>query len=305
MRSFKLLALLILVSSVSSNEVDAQYSCDECAGASRSSGPFLRFLDDFHSFPHGMGSRNPYEERIETERHDFTQSTKTVGRGVVQIESGYSLFYKDKNEEIEQTHTLPETLLRWGISDDIEFRLRWTYLWRFFDSEENVNGAQDLIWSIKLGMTEECGWIPESALEIRSAVPTGGDDFTLGRVEVGFDLIYAWELAPGWEFYGSTGYIPGGLGDIGLIPDEPQVDDFEAWSQSFALGIELSEKVTMYNEWYGIYSYALEDNFSVNVYNIGVDYYISDDFVLDFRAGVGLTSDADDFFTGIGGGYRF
>ena len=38
---------------------------------------------------------------------------------------------------------------------------------------------------------------------------------------------------------------------------------------------------------------------------MGVDYYVTDDFVLDVRVGKGLTNDSDDFFTGIGGGYRF
>ena len=97
-----------------------------------------------------------------------------MGRGVVQIEGGYSYFYKDENEEIEHSHTLPEGLLRVGLSDDIEFRVRWTYAWRFIDEVDNLDAAQDLIWSFKLGMTEECDLIPESALEIRCSVPTGG-----------------------------------------------------------------------------------------------------------------------------------
>ena len=54
--------------------------------------PWLEFCDDF-SKP-ARCQRNPYEERIETERHDFTQSAITVGRKVAQIESGYSYFYK-------------------------------------------------------------------------------------------------------------------------------------------------------------------------------------------------------------------
>ncbi|MCA9067593.1 MAG: hypothetical protein KDA84_01635, partial [Planctomycetaceae bacterium] len=39
-------------------------------------------------------------EPIETDRHDFTQSPRTVGAGVVQFEGGYSYFYKDQKEEI-------------------------------------------------------------------------------------------------------------------------------------------------------------------------------------------------------------
>ena len=66
-------------------------------------------------------------------------------------------------------------------------------------------------------MADECGWIPESALELRFTAPTGGSTFS----------------------------------------------------------------------------------------NIGIDYYLSNDIVLDIRAGIGLTTDSDDFFAGVGGGLRF
>lgn len=267
--------------------------------------PLFKFLDDLGRIGRPCPQRDPYEERIETERHDFTQSTKTVGRGVVQIESGYSYFYKDTGEEIEQLHAAPETLLRWGLSDDIEFRLRFNYGWVTIDEAEDSNGSQDLIWSFKLGMTDQCGLVPESALELRFTAPTGGSAFSTRRVDYGLDYIYGWKVAEGWELYGSSGWATGGLGDFGLIPEEPSEDWFVVWSQSVALGVELTENVTMYNEFYGLFSSELEDDFSVVVYNIGFDYYLSDDFVLDIRFGKGLTPAADDFFTGIGGGYRF
>ena len=138
--------------------------CHSCCGEE----PFLPFLDDLRCFPHGMCKRNPYEERMETERHDYTQSTTTVGRGVLQIESGYLYLYKDQRGEIEQSHATPETLLRLGLSDDIEFRVRWNYLWKFAEDEPSEDSALDMIWSFKLQMTEQRGWLPQSALEIRS-----------------------------------------------------------------------------------------------------------------------------------------
>jgi hypothetical protein len=140
---------------------------------------------------------------------------------------------------------------------------------------------------------------------LRFGAPTGGGAFSTRRVDHGLDYIYGWEVAEGWELYGSTGYGTGGLGDFGLVPEEPANDWFVVWSQSAALSTELTEKVTVYNEFYGLFSHALEDEFSIAVYNIGIDYYISNDFVLDFRVGKGLTPDSDDFFTGVGGGYRF
>ena len=61
----------------------------------------------------------------------------------------------------------------------------------------------------------------------------------------------------------------------------------------------------MYVEWYGLFSHALEDEFSMSIFNIGIDHYFTDDLVVDFRVGKGLTEDSDDFFAGVGGGFRF
>ena len=52
---------------------------------------FIRFLDDLLLMD--TPDRDPWEERIETDRHDFTQSPRTIGRLVAQIESGYTYFY--------------------------------------------------------------------------------------------------------------------------------------------------------------------------------------------------------------------
>lgn len=272
---------------------------------SASHGQLFEFCDDLSKC--GGCQRDPFEERIETERHDFTQSAVTVGSGVFQIESGYSYFYKDNKEEIENSHTGPEMLLRYGVSEDVEVRLRWNYVWQEIDVEPNESGAEDLRFAIKLQMTrqDEEGFLPTSALEVRGTAPTGGDPYSSGRVGFGLDYIYQWELAEGVTFAGSTGFSTDGLGDFGLLPDEPAEDAFTAITQSAVLGFELSESNTMYAEWYGIFSDGIEDEFVVSVFNVGIDHYMSDDFVLDVRAGVGLTDDSDDFFFGVGGGYRF
>ncbi len=279
----------------------AQENCDETCCYE----PRIKFLRDlFHEDCH-TSEIDPYEERIETERHDFTQSAKTVGRGVTQVEAGYSYYYKDEKSEIENSHATPEMLLRIGLSENIEFRLRWNYAWRFIEEGHNEEGAQDLIWSIKLGITDQECWIPESALEIRNSAPTGGSDWSTERVEFGLDYIYRWELTEGLSLYGSTGFGTDGLGEFSLIPEEQTKDRFIAWTQSVALGIDLTEKNTMYAEYFGLFSHALADDFAQNYFNIGIDHYINDNFVVDIRVGKGLSPDSDDFFSGIGGGYRF
>jgi len=154
-------------------------------------------------------------------------------------------------------------------------------------------------------MTDQDRWIPESALEIRFTAPTGSDAWTTEHVEFGLDYIYGWEIAEGWQLSGSTGFGTNALADFGFLPEEPASDRFIVWSQSVAMGMELTERTTLYAEWYGLFSNALADDFVISVANMGVDFYVTDNLVLDLRAGVGLKDDTDDFFTGIGGGVRF
>jgi Putative MetA-pathway of phenol degradation len=270
-----------------------------------SHGQWFEFCDDFTK--PWCQQRDPWEERIETERHDFTQSAVTVGRGVVQLEGGYSYFYKDTGDEVESSHTFPEMLLRVGLSEDIEFRLRWNYAWQFIEDEPDRIGAEDLTFSLKFQMTRQscCGCLPTSALEVRGTAPTGGDAFSADQVGYSFDYIYQWDLCEGVTLAGSTGFGTNGFADFGLAAEEPAEDHFNTWSQSAVVGFELTESNTMYAEWYGLFSDGREDEFVVSVFNVGIDHYLSQNLVVDVRAGVGLSDDADDFFTGVGGGYRF
>jgi hypothetical protein len=228
-----------------------------------------------------------------------------VGCGVSQIEMGYSYFYHDQDEEIEQAHTTPELMLRLGLTDDIEFRVRWNYVWLSVEEQEQDDGAEDLRWAFKLNVTEQDAWIPESALELRFTAPTGGQAFSTTRMEWGVDYIYDWALADACRFYGSTGVMANGLDDVGLLPEEHAEERFLVWSQSFALGLEVTDRVTVYHEVFGLFSYGLSEELTIVFYNVGVDFYVTDNVVLDYRIGVGLTDDADDVFSGVGGGFRF
>jgi hypothetical protein len=182
--------------------------------------PFFAFWDDLSGGDYD--GENPFAERIETERHDFTQSAITVGRGVAQIEGGYTFFYNDDDGERETAHTTPEMLLRLGLTEDIEFRLRWNYVWVSIDDEPEESGAEDVQWSFKLQITEaECrSLLPTSALELRSTVPTGGEAWTTERVGFSLDYIYEWKLTERMNVAGSTGFGNDGFGDFGFLPED-------------------------------------------------------------------------------------
>ena len=244
------------------------------------------------------------EERIETDRHDFTQAPTVVSRGRAQLEFGYSYFEKSSVGESETSHTTPETLLRIGVMDNLEFRIRYNEAWRFGEAE-HLSGSEDLRVALKTRLSDQFGIVPESALEIRSSVPTGDNDWSTGEVEFGLDYIYGWRINESLEFYGSTGFATNALGDFAVTRDDTD-DNFLLYTQSVALGWELTETSTLYFEFFGLFTDGFEDNdVSPVFFNVGQDFFFGNSFVLDIRVGYGLNDDADDFFCGIGGGVRF
>ena len=243
-------------------------------------------------------------ERIETERHDFTQSTTVVGRGVTQVEFGYTFFQSSGETEVEDSHATPELLIRYGLTKKVEFRLRYNEVWQF--GEEDRSGSEDLHWAFKVRTTDQAGWRPESALEIRFTAPTGGVDWSTDEVEFGLDYIYGWRLNPRVEIYGSSGFSTNALGEFAFRPSAPADEEFMLYTQSVAIGAELSERVTSYTEFFGLFTDGFEDDEERPAFfNVGLDYYLSDNVVLDVRAGTGLNADAEDFFFGMGGAFRF
>ena len=66
------------------------------------------------------------EERdeIETDRDSFTPATTTAGRGRLISEFAYSFI---DNRRVKDTHSLPELILRYGLTEWVELRLGWNY----------------------------------------------------------------------------------------------------------------------------------------------------------------------------------
>lgn len=200
---------------------------------------------------------NPYDEPLVTDRPDFTEASSTVGRGVVQLETGYTYSYHDDEStgDISHSHSGPEMLYRIGIADPIELRIAWNHQWDRVDSGPfalNSDGAQDLYFGAKLALRDEEGLRPEQAVILQGTAPTGDDDYTTGSTEFGINYLYSWSLPNDWGLSASTGFDTNTAGS----------DEFLEWHQSVAVGIPLSDSVSVYVEYFGIYTHgqAVETN---------------------------------------------
>src|SRR5438128_184612 len=75
-----------------------------------------------------QGGPAPWDEPLSSDRPDFTEASNTVGRGVSQVEMGYTFAYDDGSGSRLYAHSYPELLFRQGLLFDwLEMRVAWNY----------------------------------------------------------------------------------------------------------------------------------------------------------------------------------
>jgi hypothetical protein len=239
-------------------------------------------------------------EPLESDRPDFTQSSRTVGLRRAQVELGYT-YIRDDAQFLDRTsHSFPETLLRVGmLAEWFELRVGWNYGVNL--NQGNVvstvfTGGQDMYAGIKLALTEQDGWLPEMALLPQMTLPTGDRDFSGAKVEPGINWLYRWDISEVVALCGST--------QVNESRDLPN-NYYAQFAQSFVFDYQLTEKLEGYTEWFAYMPAGAEVALPQQYFDGGGTYHVHDNFQLDVRIGWGLNDNADDYFAGAGAVLRF
>lgn len=236
------------------------------------------------------------DEPLVTDRPDFTEASSTVGRGVLQLEMGYTYsFDNDGTQTIG--HSYPETLFRYGMfAEWFELRLAWNYAHEIVDGVER-DGAEDLYLGCKIGLTPQEGWLPEMALVPQMTVPTGAAAFRSDDVHPGVNLLYGWDIND-WLATGGSTQINRTVTTLGG-------QSFSEFAQSWTIGYSLTDRLGAYTEWFALVPHSGEGDKPEHYFNGGFTYLLSDDIQWDIRGGGGLNAAADDYFVGTGLSVRF
>jgi hypothetical protein len=239
------------------------------------------------------------DEPLATDRPDFTETSSTVGRGVLQIESGYTFVHDDDAGVRSDTHSLGELLFRYGLLYDwLELRLAVLPLVERTEAggrTETEGGVDDLSLGVKLWLSAQDAWRPEMALIGSLRVPTGSSAFTADEPLPGANWLFAWEVDDRIGIGGSTGAYR-------AIDDG---DDYLLTTHSWTVTYAFTEDLGGYVEWFALVPHAARAADTEHYFDGGPTYLFSKDVQLDVRAGVGLNDAADDVFTGIGLSVRF
>jgi len=229
-----------------------------------------------------------------TDRPDATEASSTVGKNVIQIETG-GLYESFKDNAIKfESSTFNTTLIRYGVLSNMEIRLGWD----FTEGVTKVNGNKldnvtsgfsPLLLGVKIDIAKEKNGWPEIAL-IGHVFPlfTASNDYRPESTAVDFRFSLSHTLSE----KSSLGYNLGG---------EWKSDSAAAAAiYTVAYGYSISEKIGMYLELYGDLP---EDNKANHYWDAGLTYLVSNDLQLDVYAGTSIT-EGQDILVGLGLSYR-
>jgi len=225
-------------------------------------------------------------ESIQTDRPDLTESAFTVPAGYFQLEAGFLRTIINSNT---QFNLHPTFLFKYGMSSSFEFRLITDLA-----SYQN-NGANEIVIlpiavGVKIAISEEKGLIPKTAFIGHLKIPTGGESelastyfapsfrFTMQhtlsqKITLGYNL--------GTEWSGITA--------------EP------IFIYTITSAISLTPSWGAYLELFG---YAPQFNSAEHSVDGGFTYLLNNNCLADISFGLGITSNAPDYFISAGFSFR-
>jgi hypothetical protein len=242
------------------------------------------------------------EEKLDPERPHYPDGSSLAGLGHVVLESGYT-YQKGRTDGLGSNHSFPEALLRIGMfAEWFELRLGQNADSRqlFVNGvRENISGLEDFYLGVKLHLTEQKAFLPQSALVVAMTVPTGTSSLTNGQVMPTVHYNFTYDI------------IKDKVSMEGIVTAGRVLDlDGQFYSQMSAglTGIySITPKLDSYVEWFAFAPLGSRDpEVGPQHYaDVGFLYWITKNFEIDVRAGSGLNQHAQGFFAGTGFAMRF
>jgi hypothetical protein len=207
----------------------------------------------------------------------------------VQIEGGYTVARVDA----ERSNTIGELLLRVGLASRAELRIEPGSYTRATSPTGALSGREDGELGTKLRLHEVPPDLPSPmpavSVLLLSSVPTGGDRFRQRRPQPEAKLASEWTLT----------HRLGLAANFDVARPVADARRYTEFSASASLGVDLSSRVGVFAELYGIAPQSGGDEHTRYV-DTGITASIAPNVQVDFRGGVGLNGTAHDYFLGAG-----
>lgn len=213
-----------------------------------------------------------FGQAIATDRPDQTESSSSVEKGKLQIESGILLEFVGSEANSSRNLLLPTNLFRLGLSDFFEIRILSQYENNFANGK-TTQGISDLEIGTKIQLYQRENAKFEAAFLSHLRTPTGSSELRNNNFASINKLCISHVVTDAFSIGYNLGY-----NYEGKVNNE--------FTYSIAFNYALSEKVAVYAEPYGFISEDFKTHFSN--FDAGFTYLFQDNLQFDFSYGLGL-----------------
>jgi hypothetical protein len=211
-----------------------------------------------------------------------TDDAYTVEKGTFQLETGMDFIRQDNHDR----EFGPSMMLTYGLFERMDVGVGSAYL--FVDPAEgkNENGLGDTEIKVKYHLSDQKEWVPHFAVSSTLKIPTASDSKGLGsgKTDLSVNTIFTWNLGKRWQFYSNLGYT-----FIGEHHAENECN------YSVAAQFALLEKWALVGEVFGVNNFNGHTRDDPISSLVGVQYVLSDTFVLDGGVEIGMNRAAPDY----------
>lgn len=249
---------------------------------------------------------------INTDRSDFTDTPFSVGEGTSILETGITNTRVNSPDAHSTLRSMPETLLRIGVTNQFELRLKWLG-YQSFNMEDPKTGdnaaafgGADTDVGFKWTMFQQKNWFPMSTLVGGVLVPTGTRGFSGDSVQPHFNFVQGWGIRRyiylkhqfGLDYLTQPSFSvnsPGAGMSPYLTANHPTVNSYHS---SISCLYQATKKIGGFVEWFALYG---SNQQTTNFTDAGVFYYLTPTIQLDAVIGSSIaTPDSNTLFTKFG-----
>lgn len=223
--------------------------------------------------------------QIATDRPDFVESSATIGRGAIQIETSIA-YQATRSASIRSAAWSTPTLLRVGVGATWELRAESDLLIRDASSPARTgdDGVADASVGVKWHALDDDRWIPSTALILHADFPSGSEPLRGEGVGTSLRAVAEFDLPVGF----SAGIMPG------VSSTRREGERHLAGILGVVLGLELTSSVRAFGELAFERVAAAEHGGSEGTWNAGLAWLVTDRLQLDAAVSLGATRAAPD-----------
>ena len=239
-------------------------------------------------------TETPRKEPISTDRPDFVESSLTVGKGVLQIETSIATERSRDGGLGVRTSSTP-TLFRVGFSANMEFRVETDGAIQARSGGATQRGTADTALGIKWHVQDGEGNRPSMAWLFHADLASGSPAFRGSKVRPSVRAVFEWELPNDM----GLGIMPG------LVHDSDNTGRFTTGILAATVSKGWTDKLRSFVELAAQELRSGSRGGNTVTFDAGVTYLVNDNLQLDLVTNQGMTKDYRGTTWGLGISRRY